>query len=150
MLLRVLIPLGSILLASCAGPPRVGIAGDARIEQRTAAAAAGVVPVKVTNPNDRSIQLVEFTYIVTAQNGTTWNGRHAAGLVLSPGFDRIAELPVVLPPGARPGQTLRVGGSLHFLDTSTFAETLAEWGYRPTASFGGHTTIAGAAGPMPE
>ena len=104
---------------------------------QTLDATAAVVPIRVTNPNTRSIKLVEYTYTVRGEHGTSWNGRHAGGMVLSPGFDRSAELPIVLPPGTRPGSRVSISGALHYLDTSTFAETLAEWGWRPETHYSG-------------
>ncbi len=125
------------LVAGCVSPPSVQVLDTGRITQATADATAGVVQVRITNPNERSIKLIEYDYTAQAPGRGAWHGRHAAGLVLSPGFDRVADLPVVLPAGLPSGTTIYVGGSLRYLDTSTLAETMAEWGYRPAASFSG-------------
>jgi len=132
-------------LGGCITAPSVQVRGDARIEQRSEVASAGTVAVRITNPNARSIRLVEYDYSVAVQGGSSWRGRHDGGLVLSPGFDRVADLPIVLPAGIAPGTRIHIGGSLHYLDTSTFAQTMADWGYRPTAGFSGSAVIAGPA-----
>ncbi|MDP7030031.1 MAG: hypothetical protein QF733_07415 [Phycisphaerales bacterium] len=138
---RLIATAATALLAGCVSPPSVQVLDTGRITEQTADATAGTVQVHITNPNDRAIKLVEYNYTVRAPGRGAWNGRHAAGLVLSPGFDRVADLPVVLPAGTGAGATLSIGGTLRYLDTSVFAETMAEWGYRPTASFSGSATV---------
>jgi hypothetical protein len=112
-------------------------------------ASAGTVAVRVVNPNPRSIRLVEYDYTVTMPGRSAWHGRHDGGMVLSPGFDRVAELPIVLPANIQPGTRIHVGGGLYYLDTSTFAQTLADWGYRPTAGFSGSAVVQEAAATGP-
>ncbi len=138
---RLIAAAAATLLAGCISPPSVQVLDSGQITQQTADATAGTVQVRINNPNERSIKLIEYDYTVQTPGRGSWHGRHAAGLVLSPGFDRVAELPVVLPAGAGAGTTIHVGGSLRYLDTSIFAETMAEWGYRPAASFSGTATV---------
>jgi hypothetical protein len=97
--------------------------------------------VRITNPNSEPIKLLEYKYTVHATGYLPWTGRHAGGIVLSPGFERVSNLPVVLPAGVPPGTNIHVGGSLRYLDTTTISETLADWGYRPAASFSGSAVI---------
>lgn len=133
-----------VLLTACVSPPNVRVTGSGHLAEQTADASAGSILVQVENPNDRSIRLVEYDYSATVPGGPGWHGRHAGGMVLSPGFDRIASLPIVLPAGFPSNGTVHVTGSLHYLDTGTFAQTLAEWGYRPTASFSGKVVLEAA------
>ncbi len=150
MLKTLLSALCVCVMAGCVTAPSVEVQGDAKIDQQSASATAGTIAVRVVNPNNRPIRLVEYDYTVQAGGGSTWRGRHDGGMVLSPGFDRIAELPIVLPVGTASGTRIHVGGSLHYLDTSTFAQTLADWGYRPTSDFSGSGTVAEQAQAGPE
>ena len=124
-------------LCGCMSAPNVQVGEVAPITAQTLDATAAMVPVRVSNPNARSIKLVEYRYTVRDSDGSKWVGRHAGGTVLSPGFDRTAELPIVLPAGTGPGSDISISGSLRYLDTSTIAETLSEWGWRPDAGFSG-------------
>lgn len=137
MHLRPFIVPALLLLTSCSAPPRVGLTGDAVVTEQSTAATAGFVRLHVENPNEDPIKLVEFEYTVTVAGHRSWTGRHSGDMVLAPGFARMAEIPVVLPAGSGVGTRVRIRGSLHYLDTSTIAQTMAEWGYRPTASFSG-------------
>lgn len=134
--------LAMVALTGCYSAPHVKLGQDLVITEQTSEAQAGQVTVSITNPNDRSIELVEYRYSATASGHSTWTGRHAGGMVLAPGFDRRAQLPIVLPVDITPGTQVSISGNLRYLDTSTFAETLSEWGYRPTVGFGGTATIS--------
>jgi hypothetical protein len=134
---RCLLLAAALLPIGCVAPPRVQVLDTATITERTPDASSGTVPIRVTNPNERSIKLLEYTYTVQAAGYASWHGRHAGGVVLSSGFERVANLPIVLPAGVPAGTSIQIGGSLRYLDTSTLAETMADWGYRPAASFSG-------------
>ena len=120
--------------------------------QTTASAVSGQVPVVVTNPGALEVELLEYHYLVTNSNGSTWSGRHAGELVLLPGLDRGASLPVVVlapaggwPNGAAPGSvSCRISGSLIYIGNGTFDESLAELGYRPSTSFSGRFNLVPA------
>lgn len=150
MPLRPLIVPFLLLLAGCSAAPLVDLTGDARVTNQTTAATAGLVQVHVENPNTTPIKLVEFDYTVSVSGQRSWTGRHSGDMVLAPGFDRMAELPIVLPAGCGAGTRVKIHGSLHYLDTSTIAETMAEWGYRPTASFSGVATMQATTEPVAE
>ncbi len=122
-------------------PPEVRLSGTGILTERSSDATAGMATIHIINPNNHAIKLVEFDYTAQIPGSGSWRGRHAGGMVLAAGFDRTAELPIVLPASATTGSQVHISGSLHYLDTSTLAETLAEWGYRPTTSFSGRTTI---------
>lgn len=143
---RILLPL-LVLLAGCASPPHVQVSGEAVLTDRSADAVAGMASIHVTNPNDHAIKLVEFDYTTHIPGHGSWGGRHAGGMVLAAGFDRMAELPIVLPASAGAGSRVVISGSLHYLDTTTLAETMAEWGYRPTTSFSGQVVMQAAEPP---
>lgn len=142
--------------AGCTTEPRVDLANQGTITQVTAEALAGAAPLTITNPGTLEIELLEYHYSVQAQ-GRGWTGRHAGELVLSPGVDRKAELPIVVkapaggwPEGGPPGSVqCAISGSLVYIGNGVFDETLAELGYRPSAPFGGTVTLtpAEAAGP---
>ncbi len=134
--------LAMVALTGCYSAPHVKLGQDLVITERTSEAQAGQVTVSITNPNDRSIELVEYRYSATASGHSTWTGRHAGGMVLAPGFDRQVQLPIVLPVDITPDVRVSISGNLRYLDTSVFAETLSEWGYRPTVGFGGTATIS--------
>jgi hypothetical protein len=136
-----------LFLAGCGSPPQVNLSGEGTLTERSVDATAGTVLIHVANPTDRPINLVEFEYSAQIPGHGAWRGRHAGGMVLAPGFARMAQLPVVLPVAASEGTRVHISGSLHYLDTSTIAQTLAEWGYRPTTSFAGRTTMRAA--PLP-
>jgi hypothetical protein len=123
------------------------VSEDGVLTERSVNATAGTAMIHVINPNDHPIELVEFDYTAQIPGQRSWQGRHAGGMVLAAGFDRMAELPIVLPASAGPGSQVHLSGSLHYLDTSTIAETLAEWGYRPTTSFSGRVTMQAAPPP---
>ncbi len=144
---RLLVPL-LLLITGCAMPPKVLLSGTGILTERSSDATAGTATIHVINPNDHAIKLVEFDYTAQIPGSGSWRGRHAGGMVLAAGFDRTAELPIVLPASATPGSQVHISGSLHYLDTSTIAETLAEWGYRPTTSFSGKATIQAASVPV--
>jgi hypothetical protein len=141
MQLRLIIVPALLLLASCSAAPRVALTGDAVVTEQSAAATAGVIRLHVENPNNTPIKLVKFDYTATIPGHASWTGRHSGGMVLAPGFARTAELPIVLPAGSGAGTRVRIKGSLHFLDSSTIAQTMAEWGYRPSTSFSGAATM---------
>ena len=149
--MRAILPTAMImLLVGCVSPPRVELAGNAEIDDRSDSAASAILPIQINNPNDRSIELIEYVYSISIPGQPSWQGRHAGGLVLSPGFDRVAHLPIVLPASIPDGSEGWISGSLHYLDTSTLAESLAEWGLRPTTSFSGRFAITTPMGPIHE
>ena len=138
---RSLLLAAALIPAGCVTPPSVQVLDQATITQRTPDASSGTVPVRITNPNSEPIRLLEYKYTVHAAGYRPWTGRHAGGIVLSSGFERVAHLPVVLPASVPPGTNIHIGGSLRYLDTTTFSETLADWGYRPAASFSGNAVV---------
>jgi hypothetical protein len=141
MHIRSLLLTAALIPAGCVTPPSVQVLDQATITQRTPDASSGTIPVRITNPNSESIKLLEYLYTVHAAGYRTWTGRHAGGIVLSSGFERVAHLPIVLPAGVPPGTKIQIGGALRYLDTSTLSETLADWGYRPAASFSGSAVV---------
>jgi len=141
MHIRPLLLTAALIPAGCVTPPSIQVLDQATISQQTPDASSGTIPVRITNPNSEPIRLIEYEYTVHAAGYRPWAGRHAGGIVLSSGFERVAHLPVVLPAGVPPGTNIHIGGSLRYLDTATLSETLADWGYRPAASFSGSAVV---------
>ena len=129
------------LLGGCSAAPRVAVKPEVTITDRQAHAQAGHATITLVNPNDHAIEVVEYHYTATALGESPWPGRHAGGLVLASGFEREVTLPVVLPPHVEHGTRVSISGQVRYLDTSTIAQTLSEWGYRPSVGFSGQTTI---------
>lgn len=136
------------LTVGCTTEPRISISDQGTLSERTATAVSGSVGLVITNPSTLEIELLEYHYTVSSGGGT-WTGRHAGELVLSPGIDRQAVLPIVVraPAGGwsdgRPPESVqcRVSGSLVYIGNGVFDETLAELGYRPSADFGGTVVL---------
>lgn len=137
------------IATGCTAEPHVQVHERGVLLQTTTLAVSGQVPVVVTNPGTLEVELLEYHYLVTSSNGSTWSGRHAGELVLSPGLDRKASLPVVVrapsggwPSGSAPDTvSCRISGSLIYIGNGTFDESLAELGYRPSTSFSGAFTL---------
>ena len=137
------------LLWGCSGTPTVTVGGQGVILERTASSMSGQVQLTIANTGTLEIQLLEYLYEVQTSDGTTWHGRHAGELVLSPGVDRQAVLPLVLTShGGQPALEgpsasvhCRVSGSLIYIGNGVFDETLAELGYQPQASFAGDVVL---------
>ncbi|MCH2135991.1 MAG: hypothetical protein MK101_05345 [Phycisphaerales bacterium] len=141
-------PLLAAMGFACTSEPRVSLATTGVLTQISDEAIAGEVQVNIRNTGSLEIELLEYHYSV--QSGDRgWTGRHAGELVLSPGIDREATLPIVVRapaggwPGGAPPQSLpcSLSGSLVYIGNGVFDETLAELGYRPSAPFGGHVTL---------
>lgn len=131
----------SILLTGCSTPPRVEVGDRVVLDQATADATAGTIVVHVVNPGSEPIELIEYAYTAHVAGQARYQGRHAGEMVLSPGMVRDVPLPVVLGPDISPGTSVMLHGSLQFRGTTTWDETMAEWGYRPTAGFSGQSQV---------
>jgi hypothetical protein len=129
--------------------PTVTVGGQGVLLERTAAGISGQVQLKVANTGLLEIQLLEYHYDVQSSEGAVWHGRHAGELVLSPGVDRQATLPLVLFPPSEGSAVegplgpvhCRVWGSLVYIGNGVFDETLAEMGYRPQVAFAGEVVL---------
>ena len=135
-----------LTLLGCTSKPVIKVQAQGVLDKHSAEAVSGTVPVAITNTSPREIELLEYHYTVAVDGGQVWSGRHAGELVLSPGLDRHASLPVVLKgtwPKHEPVRC-RVHGSLVFIGNGVFDETLVELGYRPSASFEGAVELVPA------
>ena len=141
----------ALMTVGCTTEPRITMADQGTLSERTDKALSGEVGLTITNPGTLEIELLEYHYTVSS-GGASWTGRHAGELVLSPGIDRTAALPIVIisPPGgwanASPPDSVQcsVSGSLVYIGNGVFDETLAELGYRPWANFGGTVVLRGS------
>ena len=145
--LSLLIFLG-LLVGGCSAAPRVTVNPDVVITDRQADAQAGNVSISIVNLNDHPIEVIEYHYTATASGQSTWRGRHAGGLVLASGIDRHVNLPIVLPPNVNDGTRVSISGEVRYLDTSTIAQTLSEWGYRPSVGFNGQPIVTNRPTPL--
>ena len=97
----------------------------------------------VENPHQSTLRLLEFTYGVSMEGRSVYQGRHAAEMTLTPGATRRITLPAGftnaaagLSPGSTPDASRwSMSGSLLFLGDSVLADTLLEMGLRPTIGF---------------
>lgn len=132
------------LAIGCSTAPRVTLGDRIVLDQTTADASAGHVTVQVANTGTEPIELIEYTY--QAHSGQqTYRGRAAGEMVLSAGMVRDVSIPVVLPATITPGRQVSIQGTVHYRGTTTWDETMAEWGWRPSVGFSGHPTIASGA-----
>ena len=97
----------------------------------------------VENPHQSTLRLLEFTYGVSMEGRSVYQGRHAAEMTLTPGATRRIVLPAGftnaaagLGPGSMPDSSKwSMSGSLLFLGEGVLAETLLDMGLRPTVGF---------------
>ena len=113
----------------------------------------------LTNPNDKPIEPLEFTYSVSVAGRGVYQGRHAAEMTLDAGGqDRPLILPVVIP-YERVGWSestvpdsarWSMSGTLIYVDEGVFSETLLDLGYRPSTGFSatGELDTVGLSGPI--
>jgi hypothetical protein len=144
--------LATLAATGCTTNPLIEVHNRGVVLQRTDSAVSGSIGIDITNPGTLEIELLEYHYLVTTSNGLSWSGRHAGELVLSPGLDRSAALPIVVraptgrwPAGQAPDSlSCNVSGSLIYIGNGIFDESLAELGYRPSVSFSGAFQLATA------
>ena len=149
--IAVVVSIVALMTVGCTTEPRITVAHQGVLNEYTEKALSGNVELTITNPGTLEIELIEYHYTVS-WGGASWSGRHAGQLVLSPGVDRAATLPIVIlsPSGgwangvAPDAVECRVSGSLVYIGNGVFDETLAELGYRPWADFGGKVVLRGS------
>ncbi|MDG2094987.1 MAG: hypothetical protein P8J89_06920 [Phycisphaerales bacterium] len=141
------------LLGGCLTRPPVIAVDSVEIVERNETAMALHYNLVLTNPNDKPIEPLEFTYSVSVAGRGVYSGRHAAEMTLDAGGQkRPLALPAVIPYDLAgwTNQTVpdsarwSLSGTLVYVDEGVFAETLLDLGYRPSTSFaasGDLTTI---------
>lgn len=137
-----LLPL--LLLAGCLTRPPIIAVESVEVVGWNEAAMALHYNLILTNPNEKPIEPLEFTYSVSVAGRGVYKGRHAAEMTLDAGGqDRPMVLPAVIPfervgwaessvPKSAPWS---MSGTLIYVDEGVFAETLFDLGYRPSTGF---------------
>ena len=132
------------LLGGCLIRPPIIAVDNVEIVERNENAMALHYNLVLTNPNDKPIEPLEFTYSLSVAGKGVYSGRHAAEMTLDAGgqkrplslpavipFDRIGWTQDTVPESAR----WTMSGTLVYVDEGVFAETLLDLGYRPTTEF---------------
>ena len=138
------LPLVTLLLAGCLTRPPIIAVDSVEVVARNDEAMALQYNLVLSNPNDRPIEPLEFTYAVMVAGEGVYQGRHAAEMTLDAGGqDRPLALPVVIPyqrlgwsDATVPG-TARwsMSGTLLYVNEGVLADTLLDLGYRPKTGF---------------
>ena len=132
------------LLGGCLTRPPIIAVDSVEIVERNEMAMAMHYNLVLTNPNDKPIEPLEFTYSVSVEGRGVYSGRHAAEMTLDAGGQkRPLAMPAVIP-FDRDGWTAEtvpesarwsMSGTLVYVDEGVFAETLLDLGYKPSTSF---------------
>ena len=147
-----------LMLAGCLSTPPMIAVDSVEVVGRSEQAMALHYNLVLTNPNDKPIEPLEFTYSVSVAGRGVYRGRHAAEMTLDAGGqDRPLALPAVIP-YERVGWTddsvpdsarWSLSGTLIYMDEGVFSETLLDLGYRPSTGFSasGDLDTVGMVGP---
>ena len=132
------------LLGGCLTRPPIIAVDSVEIVERNENAMALHYNLVLTNPNDKPIEPLEFTYSVSVAGRGVYSGRHAAEMTLDAGGQkRPLSLPAVIPyervgwtDETVPGSARwSLSGTLVYVDEGVFAETLLDLGYKPSTGF---------------
>lgn len=135
-----------VLLAGCAGDPRITVSGVDRVVKGPGADEYAV-RIRLENPTGDSLVLDRWNYSLETDAGR-YSGEWVASRTLPPGTDTEVSIPAVLQhDGTSVASRWRVNGSVRYLLPGRLAETLFDLGLsRPEAMFSGEGTIAAADG----
>lgn len=105
------------------------------------------VVLELTNPGTTEVELVHYDYLITLEDGSSYDGRWAALRALPPGQTIRATVPAVVPAAsAHAGARWRVEGRMSYRDPQSFARILYEAGILKTeAAFAGEGALAAPA-----
>ncbi|MEY3025666.1 MAG: hypothetical protein RL136_639 [Planctomycetota bacterium] len=148
-MLRALAPAGLLsccMLQGCAiVRPELRAAGCA-IAERGPQTAQVDITLELSNPGDTEVELVNYDYLLTLEDGSSYGGRWAALRALPPRQTVQAVVPAIVPAAsARPGTRWSVRGTASYRDPQSFARILYEAGIlRTEASFSGDGEVAAA------
>lgn len=134
--------------------------GGCSIARPTAAASAATIAARgtgtarvditldLTNSGRNEVELVDYSYLITLEDGSSYDGRWAALRALPPGQTVQATVPAVLPlASVRDGVRWRVTGHASYRDPQSIARILYEAGILRTQSdFSGEGRLADAPG----
>lgn len=144
MRLGFLLILPLILLTGCFTSAPIIAVDSVEVVGRNDQAIALHYNLVLTNPNDKPIEPLEFTYSVSVAGRGVYQGRHAAEMTLDAGGqDRPMVLPAVIPfervgwaeSSVPDSARWSMSGTLIYVDEGVFAETLLDLGYRPSTGF---------------
>ena len=133
-----------LFLGGCLTRPPIIAVDSVEIVNRNEEAMAIHYNLVLTNPNDKPIEPLEFTYNVSVAGRGVYSGRHAAEMTLDAGgqkrplslpavisYDRLGWTEATVPDSAR----WSMSGTLVYVDEGVFAETLLDLGYKPSTGF---------------
>ena len=131
------------LLGGCLTRPPVIAVDSVEIIERNEKAMAMHYNLVLTNPNDKPIEPLEFTYSVSVEGrGVYWSScrRDDAGCRWPEAASGIAGRHLLRPYrlDCRDGSRVArwsMSGTLVYVDEGVFAETLLDLGYKPSTSF---------------
>ena len=138
-----LVPMFLILGGCFTQSPRIGVESVQVIAQNQNAMAIQF-NMELSNPNDRSLEPLELTYAVSVLGKGVYQGRHAAEMTLDArGMNRALSLPAVIrfdqlgwTGDQMPAEAAwQLSGTLVYMNTGVFAQTLLDLGYRPSTGF---------------
>lgn len=106
------------------------------------------ITLDLTNSGTNEVELVAYDYIITLEDGSSYDGRWAALRALPPGQTVEARIPAVLPlASVQEGVRWRVRGSASYRDPQSIARILYEAGILKTQSeFSGEGQLSSAPG----
>lgn len=138
-------------LTGCAvlRPPAVEVLG-AELTERTDEATRLEIHVRLRNPNDEALEILQYDYRVEVDGAPDYLGRRAGMTTMGPGSTTEAMLPAVIV-GRTTGNVggwrvggWRVGGTVQYLTPGALADILFDTGVRrPKARFSGRGTATG-------
>lgn len=117
----------------------------AAVGDRGAATARVDITLDLSNSGRNEVELVSYDYMITLEDGSSYDGRWAALRALPPGQTVKATVPAVLPVASvREGMRWKVSGSVAYRDPQSIARILYEAGILKTESaFTGEGTLSG-------
>jgi len=136
-----------LALTGCSStrPPGISVV-SAQPRERTDAAATVGLTLRLQNPNNQPLELLEFDYSVEVDGKQVYRGTRSAQMTLARQSTREVELPAVIPfqrlgwnpPAVPAAAQVKVRGTLRYLLPGTFAQTLFDIGVRrPRVGFRG-------------
>ncbi len=139
----------SIVAGGCTVVRPNARASAAHLGMQSGGAAEVDITLELSNTGSTEIELVTYDYLITLEDGSSYDGRWAALRALPPGQTIVASVPAIVPASsARVGARWTVSGTASYRDPQSFARILYEAGLLKTqASFGGTGILAEAAKP---
>ena len=124
-----LLGIAAMLAGGCGLRPPIATYSGSRVVESTPQAVAIDVEFELSNDNNESIELRDFTYAVTANGRHVYEGRQAAERTLPRRSIVHASIPLVIRRDDLPQSgdvDWRLSGSLGYVAPGAFAETLLD------------------------